>query len=343
MDSVIFESEPISASAIHIDTVKLSHAYCAVDLPPPNKLERRGFEINFKRRGNNEIINASLRPANKKITLPSLRVTKSEYGYCGISAEVSIAKLVNGNGLGQQTNEDIECGLDAIEDYIREKVGVEFDARTAKVNRFDVNADFLVGESQITPFINSIYCCDARLKRGAFDTTTVQFFNDSRTLIAYGKKSQMEADYRKGKATIEDVIAAEGLLRVESRLKTNQSVARFAGQYGLANEAYYLLHMPLANILIQRALSLLNLDTPKSERDNLDERLIKIFGGNAPEYLGIIEYCARYGERFWKKLGWSQATYYRKIKPLRLNHLLSISIIEELPALIIPSANNNTT
>lgn len=37
--------EPIPASAVHIDTVRLSHSYRAADLPPPDELLRSGFEV----------------------------------------------------------------------------------------------------------------------------------------------------------------------------------------------------------------------------------------------------------------------------------------------------------
>jgi hypothetical protein len=273
----------------------------------------------------------------KNSTQPNLSITISENGYCGISVEVSIAKLVSGNGLEKQTNADIECGLDAIEDYIRKRLGIEFNARTARVNRFDANADFLVGEDQIIPFINAISCNSSRLIRGTFGSTTKQYYNSGRILITYGKKKQMEDELRKGKTTIEDVKAAEGLLRVESRLRNNQAVRRFADSYSMPNKANHLLTIGLASRLVENALKLLNLDIPKHTNDGLNEQVKKEFGINAPEILGIIKLREEYGEDFWEWIGWSRATYYRKMKPLKEANLWNMSPYRELPALLIPS------
>jgi|GEM_PF-2919396 len=282
---IVFEPEPIVAQAVHIDTIKLSHAYLPADLPSVEELERRNFVISYRQRSGNKIINAYMRPEMKKSTQPNLNITISEYGYCGVSAEVSIAKLVSGNGLGKQTNDDIESGLDAIEDFIRTRVGVEFNARTAKVSRFDANADFLVGEHQIIHFINSISCNDSRLIKGTFGNTTKQYSNTGRTITAYGKKSQMEDEYKKGRATLEDIEAAEGLLRIEARLKTSQAVRRFAESYSMPNEAYYLLTRGLAFALVGNALKLINLDTSKPNKDGLYEQLKREFPKDVPEIL----------------------------------------------------------
>lgn len=334
---LVFEPDPIVASAVHIDTVKISHAYRPDDLPSVEELMRRNFVIVYRQEGSNKITHAHLRPASKKSTQPNLKITISEHGYSGISAEVSIAKLVSGNGLGKQTNADIECALDAIEDYIRKRVGFEFDARTAKVRRLDANADFLVGENQVIPFINSISCNDSRLTRGTFGSTTKQYSNVGRTLIAYGKKNQIEAKYKKGKATIEDVKAAEGLLRVESRLNNIEAVKRFAESYVMPNEAYHLLTIGLASRLMENALKLLNLDTSKLTEDGLYETLKRDFGQKTPEIIGIMKLREEYGEDFWKWLGWSPSTYYRKMKTLKAAKLWDISPYRDLPALLIPS------
>ncbi|HZH89730.1 MAG TPA: hypothetical protein VEX70_03810 [Pyrinomonadaceae bacterium] len=334
---LVFEPDPIVAQAVHIDTIKLSHAYLRDDLPSIEELMRRNFEINYKERGGNKITNAYLRPASKKSTQPNLTITISEFGYSGISVEVSIAKLINRNGLGKQTNDDIESAFDAIEDFIRTRTGVEFDAKTAKVSRFDANADFLVGEHQIIPFINSISCNDSRFIGGTVGSTTKQYFNKGRTLIAYGKKSQMEGEYKKGRAIIEDVEAAEGLLRIESRLSNRQAVKRFADSYSMPNEANYLLTRGLAFALVENALKLINLDTSKPNKAGLYEKLKREFPDDVPEILGIIKLREEFGEDFWKWLGWSKSTYYRKKKLLKAAKLWDLFPYVDLPALLLPS------
>jgi hypothetical protein len=147
----------------------------------------------------------------------------------------------------------------------------------------------------------------------------------------------MENEYKKGRASIEDVEAAEGLLRIESRLKGSQAVNRFAKSYSMPNEADYLLTRGLATALVNNALKLLNLDTSKPNKDGLYEKLKKEFPDDIPEILGIIKLREEFGEDFWKWLGWSKSTYYRKKKFLKAAKLWDIFPYIDLPALLLPS------
>src|SRR4051812_2441191 len=117
--------EVITANAVHVDTVQLSHVCRLADLPLPEMLVQHGFEISLKESdATGSITTARFRPLSKNSHEPRLTVTRTEKGYCGIRTEVSIAKLLDGNGLGIQTDEDINCALDAIEDTIRQRIGI---------------------------------------------------------------------------------------------------------------------------------------------------------------------------------------------------------------------------
>jgi hypothetical protein len=164
--------EPIVANGVHIDTVRLSHAYRRSDLPSLDKLKELKFDINSKRRKGNWIHTAHSKPFGYRSGDPHISVILSEnyYSYSGIKIECSMAKLVNGTGIGKQTDEDIGCGFDAVEDFIRMVLGIEFDARTAKVGRFDVNADFPVGRERIQLFEKALSRPHASLiPSGSFD------------------------------------------------------------------------------------------------------------------------------------------------------------------------------
>jgi hypothetical protein len=325
-------AEPIMAKAVHIDTVYLSHAYRITDLPPPEELKRRHFSLTHKPGDIAEIIIARSLPTFKKSYEPRLTVIISGR-YCGIKVELSIAKLLDGNGLGVQTNDDIECALDAIDDYICGRIGVEFDSRTAKVGRLDVNADFPVGENNIIPYLRAISPPDSRLETGKFGTTTEVFFNGSRALEVYGKRKEMEKQFKRKKATAEDVAAADGLLRIEARLKTTQVIERLSAKLNYPSDAQYLLTLPVARKIMSKAISELEMDRPKFSLHQRDKYLKKIFKGNAPAMLGILEWRARYGEEFWRTLNWSPSKYYKKKRELKRANLWSVSPVKALPPL----------
>lgn len=323
----------ILSSAVHIDTVKLSHGYRTSDLPSPTELERKKFDVHTMRRDGKTIITGYLRSGKRKSTEPRLTVITNSDGLGWINAEVSLAKLINGNGLGKQTNNDIECGLGAIEDFIRQMIGVAFNARTAKVNRLDVNADFKVGEKRIEYYVNTISCHSSTLVKRVTNSTTVQFDNKSRKLMAYGKKRQMEYECKNGRATSDDVKLADGVLRVESGLITNQTINRFAKKQSCPAEADYLLRLNVALSLVSKTLSEMGLNMPKHSMHKLHELLVESFGKDAPKMLGILEWRKSHGEDFWKKLGWSQSTYTRRRDELVLANLWDVSPDEELPPL----------
>jgi hypothetical protein len=328
-------TQPILPNAIHIDTVKISHAYRNTDLPPPNDLEKLNFDLNLKNRGQNKIMTAYSKLNKLNPHAPRLSIIISEHGYSGIKVEVSIAKLLDGIGLAAQTNEDIECALDAIEDYIRNRIGVKFDARTAKVKRYDANADFLVGEERIQSYLKAISSPNARLVTASFGTTTKQFSNKTRTLIVYSKYEEMKNAYKNRKVRLEDVKAAEGLLRVEKRINNLQAVNRLAYQLSLPSDAGHLFTTSVASFLVSDILSELGLDKPRVSYEKRDKLLIEKFGYDAALMLGILELRTRRGEKFWVELGWSPTTYHNKKKLLKKFNLWNISPDEELPALII--------
>ncbi|HEX8141413.1 MAG TPA: phage/plasmid replication protein [Pyrinomonadaceae bacterium] len=329
----------IEATALHVDTVKISHAYRNYDLPPPEELEDKGFELTSKRRKNsNNIISNNIITAHLKPTYFAhyhLTVIKSDFGYCGINIELSLAKYHDNSGLGVQTDDDIDSVFYEIDFIIRQLVGVKFDSRTAKVSRLDVNADFPVGEDMLYSYLNSISRPNSRYTPATFGDTTRQFHNKSRKLIVYGKYEEVKKQVKKGRATVDDLEAAKGILRLEVSLR-KAPLIRLAKKLNLSAEASKLINLSVGNHIISEGLHHLRLDMTKISNDKLYRLMSENFGTDAPLMLGIIQYREAFGDDFWKVFGWSQATYYRKIKRLKDANLWDISPDEELPALVLP-------
>lgn len=295
---------PIEADAVHIDTVKITHAYLATDLPLRQELMKLGFDVTLKQRGGNDITTARPKYHVSMSNDPYITVIRSSnnHSYSGITVECSLMKLVNYTGLGEQTEVDIDCGLDAIEDAVRSKLNVNFDARTAKVSRFDVNADFNVGEQRIRLYIDSLSRPYSRLTPSTFDDSTAYYYNGSKTFAIYGKRKEMEKQFRKGKVMKHDVDAAEGLLRVEMRLKTPDAVKKYAKKIPAKAIAKDLFTEAIASNLISETINQLDLDRAKISMDARADLLIQEFGFKAPEKLGILQYKELLGEDFWVTL-----------------------------------------
>ncbi|HEY0324087.1 MAG TPA: phage/plasmid replication protein [Pyrinomonadaceae bacterium] len=330
----------IEAKALHIDTIKLSHAYKFHDLPPPQELKVKDFEINTKERNSNSIITAHLK--SNKFNPFYLIVIKSGSGYCGIIIELSIAKLLDGNGLEIQTDEDIEAAFDGIEYIINKNVGVDFNSRTAKIGRLDVNADFLVGEDRITSYIHSISNPTAKFIPATYADTTRQFYNKSKKLLVYGKYEEVKKQVKEGKATLDDLEAAKGLLRFEVSMRKSP-ISRLAQKLKVPAEASHLINLSVASQIISEGLHQLDLDRPKLSKKLLYAKLLNHFGDKAPAMLGIIKWHEVYGDNFWKDLGWSPSTYYRNRNKLMAANLWNIAPVEALPSLTLPDTYNNST
>lgn len=251
--------------------------------------------------------------------------------------------MLDGNGLGIQTSDDIEFAFDTLESSIHQRTGgIEFNARTAKVKRLDVNADFLIGEERIRSYINAVPRRLPRMIPGTVGETTAQHHNGSHTIITYGKYAEMQKQFRQGAATQKDVDAAAGLLRIEDRL-TKNSPSRLATKLNVDFEAQYLITLPIANQIIGKTLTQLGFDKPKVSPYQRDQKLFNHFKpGEALKMFGFLEWRERYGEDSLKTL-MSSSTYHRLRNKLRDAGLWDISPSGELPALTICDVYNNYT
>jgi hypothetical protein len=204
----------------------------------------------------------------------------------------------------------------------------------------DANADFPVGEDRIHAYVRAARC-PTRLTPGTVGFSTAQFFNRSRTLILYGKRAEMESQFKRNAATAEDVKAATGILRVEARLRGAQ-IQRLAKKLNVPAEAGQLLTLPVAERIVTSTLADMGLDIPKTSSQATDQKLLDVFGGDAPSMLGVLEWRSRYGEEALKKL-WSPSKYYRVRGQLLDSDLWLGQEGVELPALYVADVCNNLT
>jgi hypothetical protein len=335
---------PIVAEAVHIDTIRLTHYYRSCDLPSPIELQELGFELTTKEREvDNKVTTAH--PKIKNATDPYITVINSSNvnSYSGVTIECSLAKLVNKSGMGAQKEEDIECGRDAIEDYVRGKLGIDFNCYTARVGRLDVNADFRVGEERIPLYIKTISTPSGRFRTAIVGNTTKYFTNKSGGYAIYGKQAEMKEQLKERRVTQEYVLAAEGILRIEKRLYKPQPIRRFAQKLNIEPVAGQLLTQAVAVRLITEALFEMNLNEMKHSNDARNYQLLDCFGKKAAEMVGILEYSKLFGDDCWKKLGCSKQTFEKKKRALKKANLWDVSPDEALPALVIPNAYNNFT
>lgn len=323
----------LTAQAVHVDTIRLSRAYNKEQLPDVATLREMGFQVSVKSNDKGGVIvRAVHQPLSRLSHEPRITITRSDVGYSGVEVEGSVAKLLDGGGLSAQSDDDLDAALTAIEDLVRSRVGVEFDVRAAVVKRLDANADFAVGEAGIAAYVSAL-SCSGRLKRAMFGDTTACFYNSSRKLMVYGKRAETLERCRSGKASLSDVQAASGLLRLESSLKRPEAVRRLAMKLGVEPNAGSLVTLGTARFLVSEALSELRMDEPRVSAAERDALLVKRFGPEAASLAGVLDWRARNGTNFWKGLGWSAAKYYRVQKRLRDAGLWDTSSEGLLPAL----------
>lgn len=324
----------IKATAIHIDTVKLRHSLAPNDVPSVESLYENGFEVNEKLDKNGFKLRTLTYKPSEKYKTPYLQIVSSEGGYCFITVTCSIAKLIDGNGIGLQSDQDVAFALSEITRLVNEKTKSRFDAATAIVSMLDVNADFAVGEEQIRNYVNSVSQPTRRLKPAKFGETTIAFSNKSRKIEIYGKYQQMEKLFHKGRVSLDDVEAAKGLLRIEVRLM-KPSLRRLKNTLRTELLAENLLKMSVAEDVLKKHIRLLNLHNHKPSNANFDKHLLSAFGKDTPKMYGFLYYRNLYGEDVLKQLGWSKSTYDRVKRKLIKANLWDNLQSESLPALLI--------
>jgi hypothetical protein len=227
---------------------------------------------------------------------------------------------------------DVGQFLDETSDYVSDVTGRDFDAHTALVGRLDICHNFNVGEWNIVPHIYAVASLSLpRMNRMQVNDTTVFFQNKSKKhskkhrltekLMLYGKLRQMKED---GNATLEELKAANGVLRLEHRFD-GDGVRRLSRDYDRNRHADCLLVSEIARDVLRNDLERTNLNKPKVAADDRIDTLLKALpkkrdtGVAVQRLAGFLSLLDHYGEDFWHipELGYSRSTYYEYARQCR--------------------------
>ncbi len=206
--------------------------------------------------------------------------------------------------------------------------GVKCDARKALVGRVDYAANFDVGQESILPYLEaaldgkvSRFCPPYRESETAVGLDT----SGSRKIQLYDKHAdvlnKVESGRLGGNAAKLALASSVGVLRLESRFKTTQTVSRLAKSLDVERTPETLLSSGVAGKVIAMELKKLSLDKPIEPESERFEALHEAFGDykKVSDLLGFLAYRDRFGDNFYRlpQLGISRATYNRKVKLLQ--------------------------
>jgi hypothetical protein len=266
---------------------------------------------------------------NRKGTnLPRFTWSKPHERESWLTAEFSAPYLVKGTNALDVDDADIKTVLDLVSDYTTQKVGVECDARKALVGRIDYAGNFCVGEESIPLYLEaaleakvSRFCPPYRESETAVGLDT----GGARKIQLYDKHAdvlnKVQLGRLEGNAAKLALEASVGVLRLESRFKTTQTVTRLAKSLDVDRTPETLLSSDVAGKVIAMELKKLSLDKPVSPESERFEALHESFGDykKVSDLLGFLAYRDRFGDNFYRlpQLGISRATYNRKVKLLQ--------------------------
>ena len=305
-----------------IDTVSLRWQR---DFPENRDLRDEGWQPHY----NTRFGNIDKWTHNDKGTnLPRFTWSKPQERESWLTAEFSAPYLVKGTNALDVDDDDIEAVFDIISNYTSYKAGVECDARKALVGRIDYAANFPVGQESIPLYLEaaleakvSRFCPPYRESETAVGLDT----GGSRKIQLYDKHAdvlnKVETGRLEGSAAKVALSSSLGMLRLESRFKTTQTVTRLAKSLDIERSPENLLSCETAGKVIAMELKKLSLDKPVAPNSERFEALHETFGDykTVADLLGFLAYRDRFGDNFYRlpQLGISRATYHRKVQLLK--------------------------
>jgi hypothetical protein len=262
-----------------------------------------------------------------------------------LTAEFSAPYLIHGTNALDVDNQDISKALDFVSEYASTVTGVDCDSRQSLPGRIDYASNFAVGEKDIPLYLEA--ALGAKVSRfqppRRESSTAVCVEGKSRKIQLYDKHAdilhRVETGRLEGNAARIALESSFGVLRLESRFRTTQWVARLAKSLDVERSPENLLNCEIAEKVIAMDLKKLSLDKPVEPVAARLESLVETFGGNykkVSELYGFLALRDRYGDGFHRfpQLGISKATYHRKVRELKDAGLwLSVSSERSLSAL----------
>ena len=230
---------------------------------------------------------------------PRLTISKNRNDWWNIRAEVSVGRWLHGSNLHLPDAEELHRGLDLLSALVRERIGVVFDAHTARVSRVDFTRDFQVGEDAVISIIAKFAKFNLpRYKRVCYEETSVYFKNS----LEKGKLTKQFKIYSKYHerlkegAGAEELEAAKGILRLEVSYQKS-AVNRLAKSLKLlSHHANHILTKETSEKVILTAMKQLHFDSLLNAGDSNVEKLFELYGATMPfSLIGFCYLTDRYG------------------------------------------------
>jgi hypothetical protein len=202
------------------------------------------------------------------------------------------------------SDDELRTCLEGVSEYVSDQAQVHFDSFKANVTRVDYCRDWQLTGEVVTQYLWSLRTVSLpRMRRTVTDTCTVQLSNASQTICFYDKFAERMAM----KATDEELMAANGILRFETRHRDNRACNRHAATMGLRNRsAEALLNRDVAHRTVMTTLERLGLDKTLSSGSRRLELLRSHFPDDNSKVfrlMGFLSVCDYYGAENLVKLG----------------------------------------
>ncbi len=215
---------------------------------------------------------------------------------------------------------EINQALTLTSDWVSEAARVTFDAGRANLSRVHFCHNFQMLPKDVLEYIKAASNTSIpRTVRTVCDNRTVQFSNGARAVVLYDKLSEVMSKLSKDEATNEDVAAATGVLRLETRFEDRRACKRLALRHSLSNTGGALLTMKVATGTLDETIDELGLNETVEGSEARLARLMDYYDPERAQILaGFMVFCDSFGAENLIRLGYcKKATFYQRRKALK--------------------------
>ncbi len=218
--------------------------------------------------------------ARKNQNKPRLTLSQDRNDWWNIRAEVSLGSWLYGSNLHLPNQDELNHGLNLLNEYVKSKSGIFIDAHAARVSKVDFTRDFQVGENNVIAIIGKFAKLSVpRFKRVCYEDNSVYFKNS----LEKGKLTKQFKIYSKYHERLKnsrnksEQERAKGILRLEI-LHQKNAVNRLARSLKLPNHhANHILTKQTSETVIQKAMKQLHFDSLLTAENFDIEKLFELF------------------------------------------------------------------
>jgi hypothetical protein len=291
-----------------IDTVTLGHSFRGrppseavklfdcVDGGPGGFVNRRVFKM----------------AAEGRLPRPRLLICTGRDGFWHLQVTVSLPKMLFGNNVRMVTDDEVREALAMITGLVSSFMNMDFDAFTAVVRRVDYCYNFRVGAVNVRRYLKAIAGANFPRRTRRTHEASVYFESGAKSKRGrkwkscstkfYDKNAEVRGHTLSGTVQEEDLLAAAGVLRVESSF-LSRAGRRLASISGSGDRtAAGLLTGRVAVLALNHDLKSLGLAEPILPTDSRLDKIRAACGEKAtPPLAGFLTLLDCYGEHFWKQ------------------------------------------